>query len=740
MNPEFYEDEVIEGFYVPSMLKKAWGVQLDVLNETDAICRRHNIPYFADWGTLLASIRHNGFIPWDDDLDISMRRADYEKFLKYAEEELPEGFKVMNYKNHPGHHFFVARIVGKPRICFEKEHLERFHGFPYIAGIDLFILDNVCSDRKKEKLKAVKAEYVITVADNIADGRTKGREAEEQLRQCEAYTGARIDRRLSGESLRVRMYELAEGIFASVPDEESDALVQMMPFGMYGNDLYVPKEFYRNTVRLPYMDRTMQVPLCYDAVMRRKFGFYMRIVKKWSGHDYPFFYGQHKDLLKALDFEYPAYKARKEDITENRFRKSGIKQAVKDYVQKFRQHAAQMKSNDAGTAANLQNDAVSLGTAIESVYGEGHECVLHLEKLCELFYRAYEGEDNGQEIKECISDFEKSAEERIMPGRNIVFMPFAPKHWKYMEGLYRQYAPDDEWSVHVVPIPYYYKAYDGSLSEEVFDPGAYPQDIPVRDYRTFDLECMHPEKLVIQNPFDEWNTVMSVPSELYSGKIREHTDELIYIPFFLTDDFTPASEREYTNMDSYVCMPGVLNADRVILPSETLVQTYIAKITEFTGTAEDEEVERLLRSRIEARPDLMPQSDEKEVSAGSDKKTVVFVSTISSLAENGPRAIKKINDAFTVFEKNSEKVKVIWVSFGIKEYDEMIGKDTVDGFQKARERFEALQLGEYIEDPGKAEQEELAGKCSAYYGEPSALALRFSYRGRPVMILNPETC
>ncbi|MBR6159104.1 MAG: LicD family protein [Lachnospiraceae bacterium] len=63
MNPEFYEDEVIEGFYVPSMLKKAWGAQMDVLKETDAICKRHDIPYFADWGTLLSAIRHGGYIP-----------------------------------------------------------------------------------------------------------------------------------------------------------------------------------------------------------------------------------------------------------------------------------------------------------------------------------------------------------------------------------------------------------------------------------------------------------------------------------------------------------------------------------------------------------------------------------------------------------------------------------------------------------------------------------------------------
>ena len=285
MNNEFYEDEVIEGFYVPAMLKEAWGAQLDVLNEVDRICRRHDIPYFADWGTLLAAIRHNGYIPWDDDLDISMRRKDYERFLRAAEDELPEGFKVMNYRNHPGHHFFVARIVGKPRICFEEEHLTRFHGFPYIAGIDLFVLDNVCRDRNKEHIKAVTAEFVVTVADSIADGKVSAAEAEEMLRQCESYTGRKINRALSGEDLRIELYALTEALFASIPDEEADALVQMMPYGMYGNRSYIPKEYYSRAVRLPYMDTTMCVPLCYDAVMRMKFGDYMHINKTWEGHD-----------------------------------------------------------------------------------------------------------------------------------------------------------------------------------------------------------------------------------------------------------------------------------------------------------------------------------------------------------------------------------------------------------------------------------------------------------------------
>ncbi len=658
MTPEFYEDEVIEGFYVPSMVKKAWAVQMDVLAETDRICREHDIPYFADWGTLLAAIRHSGYIPWDDDLDISMRRRDYERFLKYAEKELPEGFKVMNFKNHPGHHFFVARIVGKPRICFEQEHLTRFHGFPYIAGIDLFVLDNVCRDRKKEKLKAKRAEYVVTVADNIVDGITKGREAEEQLRQCEIYTGQHIDRKLSGEDLRVRMYELVEQLFASIPDDESDALVQMMPFGLYGKELYIPKEYYEKTVRLPYENTTISVPICYDTVMRRKFGNYMHIVRKWGGHDYPFFYGQHQELLDVLDFEYPKYKASRDDIISLRDRHS-------------------VKKDD--------------------------------------------------DLKD------------------IVFIPFAYKHWKYMKKMYDHYAEKDDWRVWVLPVPYYYKAWDGSLSDEVFDTDTYPEELYLQDYREVDLESFHPDVIVIQNPFDEWNGTYSVHPSFYSSVLKGYTDRLVYIPFFVTDDFVKEQEREYTNMDAYVCMPGVINSDRVILPTDTLKQTYTDKITEFIG-ADDEDVCAALDRKIEVCPQYVYSKEDEAVEIAADeddidstgKKTLVYFLTVSFLAEHGMKAIEKINRNLETFGENSDRIRVLWVTQCIRDNLDHIDKQVANGFREAVKDFETMGIGEFIEDMPTSENDRYARMCDAYYGDPSSMALRFYYRHKPVMLENAD--
>ena len=91
----FFEEEEREGFVVSSMMKKAWAAQLEVLAEVDKICRKYDIQYFADWGTLIGAIRHKGFIPWDDDMDIAMKREGYLKFLKHTD-ELPKGYQILD--------------------------------------------------------------------------------------------------------------------------------------------------------------------------------------------------------------------------------------------------------------------------------------------------------------------------------------------------------------------------------------------------------------------------------------------------------------------------------------------------------------------------------------------------------------------------------------------------------------------------------------------------------------------
>ncbi len=90
------DEEEIEGYLVSAKEKKIWKTELDILKCFDALCRRHGLKYYVSYGTLLGTVRHKGFIPWDDDVDVFMMRDDYQKLLKVAPEEITEPYFFQN--------------------------------------------------------------------------------------------------------------------------------------------------------------------------------------------------------------------------------------------------------------------------------------------------------------------------------------------------------------------------------------------------------------------------------------------------------------------------------------------------------------------------------------------------------------------------------------------------------------------------------------------------------------------
>lgn len=83
-------------------LHEAQQVMLDILLEFDRVCKKHNLTYWIDFGTLLGAVRHQGFVPWDDDIDVSMPTQDFRRFQELGTQELQEGFFLQNEKTDPG--------------------------------------------------------------------------------------------------------------------------------------------------------------------------------------------------------------------------------------------------------------------------------------------------------------------------------------------------------------------------------------------------------------------------------------------------------------------------------------------------------------------------------------------------------------------------------------------------------------------------------------------------------------
>lgn len=132
-----------------STLRKAQLRMLDMLIEIDKICRKHNIPYWIDYGTLLGAVRHRGFIPWDDDLDIAVMRDDFHRLKKILKRELPDNMVYQDSTNE----WNLPLLFGKVRDVnsyFEEEYTYKLK----YKGIfvDIFPMEKVPSMKWKTKL------------------------------------------------------------------------------------------------------------------------------------------------------------------------------------------------------------------------------------------------------------------------------------------------------------------------------------------------------------------------------------------------------------------------------------------------------------------------------------------------------------------------------------------------------------------------------------------------------------
>lgn len=128
-------------------LTKVHEANLKLLKEVDRICRKYRIQYLLDAGTLLGAVRHQGFIPWDDDADIAFTRSNYEAFRKVVKRELPEGMSLLDCKDFrggKGFYDFTSRIIYEnSRTDEDTPMMQYYEGKLNHLWVDLFVMDEL---------------------------------------------------------------------------------------------------------------------------------------------------------------------------------------------------------------------------------------------------------------------------------------------------------------------------------------------------------------------------------------------------------------------------------------------------------------------------------------------------------------------------------------------------------------------------------------------------------------------
>ncbi|MED4853130.1 LicD family protein [Caldifermentibacillus hisashii] len=135
----------------PKQLRQLQLIQLEILIEFDRVCRKYGIKYSLDGGTLLGAVRHKGFIPWDDDIDVIMLRSEYEKFFRFCKDELDEKrFFLQDNQTDEFYRLGYSRILRKSTVYRRAghEHMKYKRG----VFIDIFVLDNIPDSKITRKI------------------------------------------------------------------------------------------------------------------------------------------------------------------------------------------------------------------------------------------------------------------------------------------------------------------------------------------------------------------------------------------------------------------------------------------------------------------------------------------------------------------------------------------------------------------------------------------------------------
>ena len=269
----FLQEEEREGYLVSAEMKELWAVQLDLLCEFDRVCKKYNLKYILEHGTLLGAIRHKGYIPWDDDLDVSMLREDYDKLMKVGPKEFKRPYFLQSYLTEKNYDRAVTKLMRTDTSCLPGEDLRLEPQYARGIFIDIFVFDNMPAadeDTIKAMVRHTDEVYYRIILMTHFPTRDDGI-------------------KMPAKWLRYWYYRLRYGSSRKEHQRLEQLAKSYSPTGSVGTVTYIypycrPLSVYDEIIEVPFEHLMMPVPARYDEVLRLRYGDYMTPVRGGSLH------------------------------------------------------------------------------------------------------------------------------------------------------------------------------------------------------------------------------------------------------------------------------------------------------------------------------------------------------------------------------------------------------------------------------------------------------------------------
>ena len=256
--------------------------QLDILKAFIRVCDKHNLEYFLMYGTALGAIRHKGFIPWDDDIDVGMPRADYEKYIQLQSEYEDTPYFIQTFKSDPCYIYNYAKLRDSSTTFLENAF--KNHRINQGVFIDVFPVDGMSreeGDREKigKKNKFIWRQVYFSYLPALRRKIHKRTWLKDILLNIVAGLFYVFD-------IAHYRNKRVERFVRQVPFEE--AKMAGIMFGFTWRINCMPADIFRETIKVPFEDIEVKVVKQYDRYLTLLYKDYMKFppVEQQVGHHY----------------------------------------------------------------------------------------------------------------------------------------------------------------------------------------------------------------------------------------------------------------------------------------------------------------------------------------------------------------------------------------------------------------------------------------------------------------------